>query len=59
LFQARKRKLGLPVDDDNSQSVETASPENTDNVPTVAKTRGIFYFTFAANFVSVKYFCLI
>ncbi|GAU36447.1 hypothetical protein TSUD_19820 [Trifolium subterraneum] len=37
--RARKRKLGLPVDDDNSQSVETASQENTDNVPTVAKTR--------------------
>ncbi|WJX10915.1 Guanine nucleotide-binding protein-like nsn1 [Trifolium repens] len=37
--RARKRKSGLPVDDDNSQSVETASPENTDNVPTVAKTR--------------------
>ncbi|CAJ2673594.1 guanine nucleotide-binding protein-like NSN1 isoform X2 [Trifolium pratense] len=37
--RARKRKLGLPVDDDNSQSVETASLENTDNVPTVAKTR--------------------
>ncbi|WJX17361.1 Guanine nucleotide-binding protein-like nsn1 [Trifolium repens] len=37
--RARKRKLGLPVDDDNSQSVETASQENTDNVPTIAKTR--------------------
>jgi hypothetical protein len=55
LIQARKRKLGLPVDDDNSQSVETASLENTNNAPTVAKTRGIFfYFAFAANFVQVK-----
>ncbi|GAU43314.1 hypothetical protein TSUD_390130 [Trifolium subterraneum] len=37
--RARKRKLGLPVDDDNSQSVETASLENTKNAPTVAMTR--------------------
>lgn len=36
--RARKRKAGLPVDDDNSNSVETASIENTESVPTVAKT---------------------
>ncbi|KAI5414633.1 hypothetical protein KIW84_040203 [Lathyrus oleraceus] len=36
LFQARKRKLGLSEDDDNSKSVETASLEN---VATAAKTK--------------------
>jgi nuclear GTP-binding protein len=50
LIQARKRKLGLPVDDDNSQSVETASLENTNNAPTVAKTRGIFLFCICCKF---------
>ncbi|XP_027186493.1 guanine nucleotide-binding protein-like NSN1 [Cicer arietinum] len=37
--RARKRKLGLPLDDDNSNSVDKASVENSNNVTTAAKTK--------------------
>lgn len=44
LIQARKRKLGLLEDDDNSKLDEKASLKDSNDFTTVGKNRGIFIF---------------